>query len=112
MPKVLPGGCQEEAQKRKAKKKNERQTRMAEKEESGDKSRKKWLKVSRKQPAYMIVSRRPLKERWSKVLCEAWIAHKSKMKKRRKAGEKETRWLLNGRKSKNWRRSWQEEGCK
>ena len=37
---VVEGGCQEEAHKRKAKKK-ERKTRIAEKEESGDTSRKK-----------------------------------------------------------------------
>ena len=47
MPKVLPGKrgmLQEEAQKRKAKQKG-RQMRTGEREESGDKSLKKWLKV-------------------------------------------------------------------
>ena len=73
---------------------------MEKKEESGAKSSKKWLKVSRKRSACMMVSRRPYKENLGKVLCEAGIAHKSKMKKRRKAGEKGTRCLHNGRKSK------------
>ena len=38
----------------------------------------------------MMVSRRPYKDQLGKVSCKAGIVHKSKMKKRRKAGEKET----------------------
>ena len=37
----------------------------------------------------MVVSRRPYKDQLGKVSCEVGIAHKSKMKKRRKAGDKE-----------------------
>ena len=44
-----------------------------------------------------------------KVSREAGIAHRLKMKKRRKAGEKGTKWQHRGMKSRNWRRSWKEE---
>ena len=102
-------GCQEGAQKRKAEKKG-RQTRTVEKEESGVKSLKKWLQASRIIQACMMVLRDPYKDKLGKVSCEAEIVHKSKMKKRTKAGEKGIRWQHNGMKSKNWRRSWNEEG--
>ena len=34
------------------------------------------------------------------------------MKKSRKAGKKWTKWQSNGRRSKNWKGSWKEEGLK
>ena len=83
--------------------------RTAEKEESGVKSLMKCLKASMKKSVCMMVSRRPYKERRCKVSCEAGFAHKSKMKKRKKAGEKVTRWQHNEIKSKNWRKFWNEE---
>ena len=75
-----------------------------EKEESGVKSLKKWLQASTRRQACMIVSRRPYKDQLGKVSCEAGSVHKSKKKKkRRKAGEKETRWQHSGMENKNWR---------
>ena len=47
-----------------------------------------------------------------KVSCEDGIARRLKMKKTRKAGEKETKWQHSGKKSNIWRRSWNEEGLK
>ena len=40
--------------------------------------------------------------------CEAGIARRLKMKKRKKAGKKRIKWQSNGRRSKNWRESWKE----
>ena len=60
---------------------------MAKNEGSEAKSSKKWLQVSRRREACMVVSRRPYKDQLGKVSCEAGIVHKWKMKKRRKAGE-------------------------
>ena len=54
-----------------------------------------------------MVTRRPYKDQFGKV-----SVHKLKMKKRRKAGEKGTKWQHSGRKSRNWRRSCNEEGWK
>ena len=46
------------------------------------------------------------------VSCEDGIARRLKMKKTRKVGEKGTNWQHSGKKSKIWRRSWNEEGLK
>ena len=51
----------------------------------------------------MMVTRRPHKDQLGKASCEAGIAHRSKMKKRRKAGKKGIRWKHSGMKSKNGR---------
>ena len=81
-------------------------------EESGVKSLKKWLQASRGRQACTMVSRRPYKDQLGKVSREVGIVHKSKMKERRKAGEKGIRWHHSGMKSKNGRTSWNEEGWK
>ena len=59
-----------------------------------------------------LVTRRPYKDQLGKVSCEAGIVRKSKMKKRRKAGEQGTRWQGRWDEEQNWRRSWNEEGWK
>ena len=56
----------------------------------------------------MMVKRMTYKDQ----LSEAGTAHRLKMKKKRKAGEKGTKWQHSGMKSKNWRRSWNKEGWK
>ena len=66
------------------------------------KSRKKWLQASRRRQARLMVPRRPHKDQLGKVSCEAGIARKSKMKNRRNAGEKGTRWQHSAMKSKHW----------
>ena len=54
----------------------------------------------------------PYRHQLGKVSREAGIVRESKMKKGMKAGEKGTRWQHSGRKSKNWKRSWNEEELK
>ena len=93
LPKVLTveEGCQEEAQKKKAKKKG-RWMRTVEKEDPGMKSLKKWLRAStRRQARSMMMPRRLRKELLGKVSGEAGTARKSKTMKRKKrnSGKKE-----------------------
>ena len=113
LPKVLPGCSGGRLQGRSMKEKgraDEEAVKDVDRGESGMKPRKKWLQASRRRQARLMVSRRPCKDQLGKVSCEAGIAHKSKMQKRRQAGEKGTRWQHSGMRSKHWRRSWNEEG--
>ena len=91
----MEDGDQEAAQKKKAEKKR-RQMRTVERGESGMESRKKWLQASRSRQARLMVSRRPHNDQLGKVSCEAAIAGRLKMKKRREVGEKGTRWQHSG----------------
>ena len=59
-----------------------------------------------------MLPRRPHKEQFGKGSCKIGTAHKSKAKKRSKAGKKGIRRQHSGMKSKSWRRSWNEEGWK
>ena len=70
------------------------------------------VQALRRRQARLMVPRRPHKDQLGKVSCEAGILIKSKMKKRREAGETRTRWQHSGMKTKNWRLFWKEEGWK
>ena len=105
-------GCQEEAQKRKGREEGEADEDGGEGRIRNEIAQEVVAGIKEKASAQDDVKVTAQREQWGKVSCEAGIALKSKMKKRRKAGEKGTRWQHGGMKSKSWRRSWNEEGWK